>query len=456
MSQPTAPLIEPEGESPHYIRAVTEVGDERPIIASQDIFAANGMKLVSKGAAINSRQFDRLSQHRLALPLDRTLSAERPMNASALALEVGKIIEQDARYRRIVSRSGDPLALKFALTNLSLPAPVLLRLTVMSERRQALFQHSLRCAMIAFSMALRARLSEPTRAVALVAALCHDFGEMHTDPAVLAAGHEITGPERRFVHVHPLTAYLLLRDLPGFAPAAAQAILQHHERLDGSGYPNGLDGERITQLARLVAVADVAEAFISRCDLGRLDVSLRLNAKRFDPQFVTLLRDLVQVTSGAATSAPDDAGTAMRLANLDGLLRAWGSLRALFAQQVAPIDTSATPLAFLFERMAVMRSLVLQAGFDPDDMAHMLSFVRDDPGMLQELGAMLDEMAWLGRDLANEIERRSDQLGGLSQSALNELIPYLRPLQPEPVEEAPAPDAGADAGADIDTDTQAL
>lgn len=438
---PTAPPTEPEGENPHYIRAVTEVGDARAIVASEDIFAASGTKLISKGAAINSHQFDRLSQHRLALPLDRMLSAEHPMDAGALALEVGKIVERDARYRRIVSRSGDPLGIKFALANLALPPPVQLRLTVMSERRPSMFQHGLRTAMLAYCLAARARLPEPARVTALLAALCHDFGEMHTDPAVLAAGHDITAAERRFVHVHPLTGQLLLRDL--LAPAAVQAILHHHERLDGSGYPYGLRAQQIGQLARLLAVADMAEAFISRDELARLDVSLRLNAKRFDPQLVALLRDLIQAPPGAAGPAPDDAGTAWRLANLDGLLQAWFGLRGLLAEQVAPADTSASPLAFLFERMAAIRSLVLQAGFDPDHMAGMLEIARDDPGMRQELDAMLDELAWLGRDLANEIERRAAQFAGLPQDALHNLIHHLRPptRAPEPEAQAPAGEA---------------
>lgn len=443
MALQTVAPTEPEGENPHYIRAVTEVGDARAIVASEDIFAANGMKLISKGAAINSRQFDRLSEHRLALPLDRMLSAEHPMDASALALEVAKIIEHDARYRRIVGRSGDPLGLKFALANLALPPPVQLRLTVMSERRKSMFQHGLRTAMLAYCLAARARLPDPLRVTALLAALCHDFGEMHTDPAVLAEGHAITGAERRYVHVHPLTAQILLRDL--LAPAATQAILQHHERLDGSGYPHGLSGERISQLARLLAVADMAEAFISRGELGRLDVSLRLNAKRYDAQIVALLRDLIQAPPGAAGPAPDDASTSLRLANLDGLLQAWIGLRGLLAEEVAPADTSASPLAFLFERMAAIRSLVLQAGFDPDHMASMLQLAYDDPGMRQELDAMLDELAWLGRDLANEIDRRAAQFAGLPQSSLDNLIHYLRPpvRGPEEGAQAPADDAEA-------------
>jgi HD-GYP domain-containing protein (c-di-GMP phosphodiesterase class II) len=415
------------GENPHYVRAVTEFGEQAEVLAAEDIYASNGMKLVAKGARIGRHQFEHLTNHKLAAPLDHSLCTDKPVDVASLALEAGKFIEQHPIYRRIAMRAGDPLAVKHALCSLKLPAPIQVRLSVMRARRTQMYEHSLRTAMVAFALARHLRLPEREHGPLLLACLCHDIGEMHTDPAILAIGHSICPAERRFVHVHPITSYVLVHELPGFPPAAAQAILHHHERLDGSGYPNDLPGPRIPALARLVAVADVAEAVIKRFDLPRVDMLFRLNQGRFDPGVVGALRDLIHVTPEDATEAPHEHGAARQLAHLAELLQAWFTLRAMLEKQLEPAPPDASPLAFLFDRMSAIRLLVLQAGFDPDNMPSMLAVAREDPAILMELRGMLDEMDWLLTDLANEIDRRSPELVGLSSGALNGLLGHLRP-----------------------------
>jgi putative nucleotidyltransferase with HDIG domain len=414
------------GESPHYIRSVTELGDTEGVIVSNDIFAVNGMKLIAAGSRISSSQFERLTAHRLAVPLDQSLVAEKPVDGAVLAMEATKIIESDAIYRRLTTRAGDPLGIRHGLTNLKIPTVLQTRLTVMRERRNEIYMHSLRTAIIADCLAQRMRLREADRNALLLAALFHDVGEMHTDPRLLAEGHDITTEERRFVHVHPVTSYVLVNELPGFPANAAQAILHHHERLDGSGYPNDLPNTKIPPLARLIAVADVAEAVIKRFDLPRLDMLFRLNQARFDPVVVNALRDLIHITPEDAVGVPQEQGAAAQLAHLAALLGAWFSVRAAL-QQPEQAQGGATPRSFLFERMTTICHLVVQAGFDPDNMESMLAIARDDPQILIELRGMLDEMDWLMRDLVHEMDRRSPELVGLSQGALKGLTEHLRP-----------------------------
>jgi hypothetical protein len=80
--------------------------------------------------------------------------------------------------------------------------------------------------------------------------------------------------------------------------------------------------------------------------------------------------------------------------------------------------------------MASIRSLALQAGLDPDNMANMLEIAQEDATLQGELRSLLDEMDWLLRDLANEFDRRSPELTGLSQGVLKDLLDQLRHLLP--------------------------
>lgn len=418
------------GESPHYIRAVTEMGDKREVIVAADIYASNGIKLLAKGARIDSLQYERLTRHRLSAPLDSMLTTERPIDATALALDAGKVIEQQAAFCRIATRAGDPGKLKYHLGALRIPGPVMVRLTVMNEQHKDIYLHSLRTAILAFALAQRIGLPPSQYEAVILAALCHDVGEMHTDPIILDPSHSIGPEERRFVHVHPITGYVLLHEMAGFPSAAAQAVLQHHERLDGSGYPHSLCGQRIGALGQLAGIADVAEAVLRRFELPRVDMLFRINHMRFARALLDPLRDLLHVTADEVHGWPDAAGTAAHLTQLDELLRAWSTLRTLLERQIAQASSDASPLAFLFERMASIRSLVLQAGLDPNNMANMLEIAQDDAQLQGELRSLLDEMDWLLRDLANEFDRRSPELTGLSQGALKDLLDQLRNLAP--------------------------
>lgn len=106
--------------------------------------------------------------------------------------------------------------MKQAPASVQLAPEVMLRLTVMRECRPELFMHAIRTALIAFALAQSLGLPEGQRDSILLAALCHDFGEMHTDPEILAAEHDITQYERRYIHVHPMTAQVLVQGLRGF------------------------------------------------------------------------------------------------------------------------------------------------------------------------------------------------------------------------------------------------
>lgn len=420
------------GDSPHYIRAVTDMGDKREAIASADIFANNGVKLLARGARIDSLQYERLTRHRLSAPLDDMLTTESAVDARCLAMEAERLIEGSAVYRRIVSRAGDPGLLKHNLCGLKLPAPVVLRLTVMMEQKRDMFEHALRTAIIAFSLVQSLRLPAAIYEPALLAALCHDFGEMHTAPWILDPTHHITAEERRYIYVHPITGYVLLHEMPGFPAVAAQAVLQHHERLDGSGYPHRLSAHRIGTLGQLIGVAEVAEAVMKRCELPRVDMLFRINHARFDRCMLDAVRDLLHVMPSDAFGAPDEAMVAMQLAKLGELLRGWPRLRSMLEQQLASKGSAATPQAFLFERMSAIRSLMLQAGLDQGNVASLLSSAHEDLRLLRELRAILDELDWLLRDLVNEIDRRSPELAGLSPGALRDLLGQLQCAAPDP------------------------
>ena len=122
--------------------------------------------------------------------------------------------------------------------------------------------HQRRVASLASAIANK--LDIPMHAVEGIhmAALLHDIGKVSIPAEILTKPTSMTSYEIAMLQTHAQAGYDILKHIH-FPWNIAQTVLQHHERLDGSGYPNGIKGDVICQEARIIAVADTVEAMSS-------------------------------------------------------------------------------------------------------------------------------------------------------------------------------------------------
>jgi putative nucleotidyltransferase with HDIG domain len=122
--------------------------------------------------------------------------------------------------------------------------------------------HERRVAQLASRMAVRLGWSEEATERMHTAALVHDVGKISVPAEILSKPTRLTDIEFEIVKAHAAAGYDILAPI-AFDGPVADIVRQHHERLDGSGYPQGLRGEEILPGARVLAIADVVEAMIS-------------------------------------------------------------------------------------------------------------------------------------------------------------------------------------------------
>ncbi|WP_079123358.1 HD-GYP domain-containing protein [Streptomyces abyssalis] len=127
------------------------------------------------------------------------------------------------------------------------------------------------------------------------AGILHDVGKLGVPTRLLRKDGPLTPEERRVIELHPEYGHEMVRGI-GFLGEARDAILHHHERLDGSGYPYGLSGAEIPEFARVVAVADAFDAMTSTRSyrrarpVGTAVAELeRCAGTQFDPRMVSAL-----------------------------------------------------------------------------------------------------------------------------------------------------------------------
>lgn len=119
--------------------------------------------------------------------------------------------------------------------------------------------HQQRVAHLACTIAGRLGLSKNEIEGIRIAGLLHDVGKIRIPVAILARAGELLEAEMDFIKMHPAIGFEILGNIP-FPWPVARAVLQHHERLDGSGYPGGLLAGDILLEAKILTVSDVTEA----------------------------------------------------------------------------------------------------------------------------------------------------------------------------------------------------
>lgn len=205
-----------------------------------------------------------------------------PLNLSILVVPVkikGEIVGVYAIYRDITDRVNYEKAILENFKHMSMTWRQTVELLVaVSELRDPYTSgHQKRVAEIAKFIAMNMELS-PTQVDAVeMAALIHDIGKIKVPAEILSKPGPLDEVEYLLVKTHPMAGYNLLKNVD-FPWPIAEIVLQHHERLDGSGYPLGLRGEEIRLESRIIAVADVLEAMTSdRPYRKALDIEQALN-----------------------------------------------------------------------------------------------------------------------------------------------------------------------------------
>lgn len=169
--------------------------------------------------------------------------------------------------------------------------------------------HQDRVADLACSIGTRMGLSEDRVYGLRMAAVIHDLGKITIPGEILCKPGRLSGPEYAMIRTHVQSGYDILKKID-FPWSIAEIVLQHHERVDGSGYPNSLSGDQILLEARILAVADVFETIGShrpyRPSLGIKKAlgELRENSGRlYDPKVVDACLALV-TQSGYTLKGP--------------------------------------------------------------------------------------------------------------------------------------------------------
>jgi hypothetical protein len=387
------------GVNPHFLANLQAGQGELTVCASQDIYAANGMKLLARGARIDARTSQQLGIHRLLQPLELQLQLDTTQLQASLREGMRQLLASDALLAGWLEQGGRALQRELAV--MVLPPLAAQALQVMASRFPDVFTHSLRVAALAWSLAPSPRETQSL----LCAGLLHDVGYLYLAPAIWQQAGPLSADAWRQFDAHPLIGFRWASELKAVPADVAQLILQHHERVDGSGYPRQLRGDAVGHCAEVLALAEMVAGIFEHAPqpVGQLQTALKL----LPAQFSVAVRVPAQLRAG-------------KLARETGLLQPVDSMQSALHQllmRFAHVNEVMQHIESqhlgeqgwqLFGHLA-LRLNGIQRAFNSvglDMLAKHALEGEDALQMWQELGWVINETNWLGRHLARHLTRQ--------------------------------------------------
>lgn len=390
-----SPAAFADGDS-HYLRAITDMADRRTVVTQEALYTDRGIKLVDKGARVDSRLYDRLVKHKLRGSIDEHLAMDDMVSVQSIVQLAASQCEHDTLAYLLVHTLEGMTAEKLLapVRALLLPPSLAFKLTVMREQHPALFEHSVRMMLAAVYLGIKSGWSDRECVPLATAALLHDIGVLHMDPVWHDPANKMTAVGRQQLMAHPITAMLIIRGQNMFPRVVEQAVLEHHECMDGSGYPRGLQGDQISLMGQILMVAEVVAAFFEKyaneAAAQRLSLTLRLNHRKFPAALIACLLPVLQIRAVQTDVQVTPADVERLIEQLSTAFGDWDTRRAGLQPEAAESEAC----AFVEQRLSALQKTLFEAGSHPQQQAEALQYLQGDEQGLAELALLGREALW--------------------------------------------------------------
>jgi HD-GYP domain-containing protein (c-di-GMP phosphodiesterase class II) len=195
--------------------------------------------------------------------LSRGEELERAKNIRTRATQVVRGLMSDARLGKLQSTREIETIANDMVESVTRDSSALVSLTSLKGKDEYTFAHSVSVATLMIAIGKQLGLEAGQLRIAGSAGLLHDVGKAMIPASVLNKPGTLTISEYIEVQQHPRRGYEFLSRAGFDCRPTLDAVLHHHERLDGSGYPDGLAGGALTQIVRMASIADVYDALTS-------------------------------------------------------------------------------------------------------------------------------------------------------------------------------------------------
>lgn len=238
-------------------------------VLAQNIYSLQGQLLLTKGTVLKPNLVEKLMASGITeVYLEESQEEETPAAVHNRNLEgairVGQVIVSDVieqvRDGRPINSDDLKEAVEILYPEVIASTNIFTQLLKLRSKDAYTAQHSIAVGAIGVKICQLMGLAEDKAKMVGMAGVMHDIGKVRLPDAVLNKPYDLNSQEWEQMKKHPQYGYEILKTMKDIAPEIQLAVLQHHERLDGSGYPLGFTAEKIHLFSRILAVSDSFDA----------------------------------------------------------------------------------------------------------------------------------------------------------------------------------------------------
>lgn len=358
-----------DSEQHHYCLNLIEVNKKQPVTANQPILNHQGVLLLAQGSPLDEKRSQVLLQHKLLKPLEHCVGIAESMDAQRLFDYLNKFARNLPGLYAVTNNEGYQKSLRLACLFYEKFPLLRQNLTVLALRAKHIYFQGIFSALAGIAIARKLNLSVQEIQATFIAGLFHDVGFLYLSAALREKDQGFSATEWKALQAHPLIAQRFLDMVPGLPKDIGQAIVDHHERIDGTGYPRHLFGDKISLVSQIIAATDTIIYNHSRYeDYGVHAHTMLLSAlKLSDNIYFESVYDAASVLFKEA-ALPTDAiqqlpSAKNLLARQKNLRSQFGLAKQLAQQLVAQLNSPFTrSISAAMGRLAisVVRSGILQ------------------------------------------------------------------------------------------------
>lgn len=247
-----------------YVLHLAALAKRHQITTSEDILNEQGAIIIGKGQLLDESITRRISQHKLHKPLELCVNFTDGFSGERLLDLYHVLLSKNPACATLHNKWGVEKYLNNACLAYGEYALLVQKISVLKSRLPAVFEQAIFVAYGAMVLALRMKKSEEEVLHIFLAGLCHDIGMLHIDPSTAPEKTDFTAQQWHSMQSHTVISQCILQHIPGMHADVIRAVLEHHERCDGSGYPLGKKENELCQAGQIVALADTCYAIYQR------------------------------------------------------------------------------------------------------------------------------------------------------------------------------------------------
>lgn len=381
----------------NIIENIISASKDAEFYLSEDVYDQAGNKLLGKGYKITTEIKDKLISRVLKKPFETSISSDSSLTTDNIFADTEEVIK-----KTLFLQSFNPeLKLDlYEIKHLEISPLASLLLTLQKSNFKDAYDHSLFMMLIARLIAKKLNYDSGQIYDLTIASLLHDIGELYCP---IPNTSDLSLENWRIIMTHPIVGSTVVKQHMNYSESVSKAILEHHERIDGSGYPNHLLAGESSDIGKVLIVAEAFSGIVRRnYDINNIITNLKLINHDFPTkQFNALIYILnsVRVNNHSTFTNPIMDNLLDQLKNIEEIIELLNAIKTNH-------DSLKDLTEYLTLRLRRICQSVYASGLANYNNSDLWDDLKEDAEFNRELYITINEVQWKMKDVYRDISIR--------------------------------------------------